>query len=309
MAASVLSWSDLRKVFPEPHRRHIGSEGERAFTFWQANPGQSRWMRMSAAPMFERISNRLHSRSASLLGSLESRLDRIFQIWLLFAGLASAIRIAATPPAIAADSGVLPIVAPYVLLVLAPFASAVLALRWFRDGHLQPQPSTRLALVGKWRSVPAAEARRHCLYGTTGIMVSLLIGTLLNVPVRAAEYLVSMPPVAGQVPEWLSSLHFAMTFDVVLFTSLYAVAFVAALRKVPLFPRLLAAIWIADVTMQLVTAKLVGSAGNVPPQVADALHSLLYGNVEKVLISVAVWLPYLLLSKRVNVTYRHRIPA
>ena len=28
-----------------------------------------------------------------------------------------------------------------------------------------------------------------------------------------------------------------------------------------------------------------------------------------VLISVFVWLPYLLLSKRVNVTYRHRVPA
>jgi len=27
------------------------------------------------------------------------------------------------------------------------------------------------------------------------------------------------------------------------------------------------------------------------------------------LISVTIWLPYLLLSKRVNVTYRSRIPA
>jgi hypothetical protein len=43
--------------------------------------------------------------------------------------------------------------------------------------------------------------------------------------------------------------------------------------------------------------------------VAGALHHLLYGNVEKVLISVAIWLPYLLLSRRVNVTYRSRIPA
>jgi hypothetical protein len=48
-----------------------------------------------------------------------------------------------------------------------------------------------------------------------------------------------------------------------LFGSLYTIAFVAALRKVPLFPRLLA----------------------------------------------AIWLPYLLLSRRVNVTYRSRIPA
>ena len=62
-------------------------------------------------------------------------------------------------------------------------------------------------------------------------------------------------------PRWLSVLHFAMTFDVVLFGSLYMIAFVAALRRVPLFPRLLLAIWLGDLAMQLVTAQLVTSAG------------------------------------------------
>jgi hypothetical protein len=100
-----------------------------------------------------------------------------------------------------------------------------------------------------------------------------------------------------------------MTFDVVLFTSLYAIAFVAALRRVPLFPRLMLAIWIGDLTMQLVTAQLVTSAGGMPSDVATALHTLLRGNVEKTLISMTLWLPYLLLSTRVNVTYRHRVPA
>jgi hypothetical protein len=87
------------------------------------------------------------------------------------------------------------------------------------------------------------------------------------------------------------------------------IAFVAALRRVPLFPRLLLAIWIADLTMQFVTAKLVTASGPLPHGVSSALHNLLEGNVKKVLISVALWLPYLLLSKRVNVTYRHRVSA
>jgi hypothetical protein len=78
---------------------------------------------------------------------------------------------------------------------------------------------------------------------------------------------------------------------------------------VPLFPRLLAAIWLGDLAMQLVTAKLVVAASPVPGPVADALHRLLYGNIEKTLISIAVWLPYLLLSARVNITYRSRIGA
>ncbi len=258
--------------------------------------------------MLSAIGNHLHSRSATLLASVENGLDRILQGWLLVAGLASAARIATTPPW-AASHGVMPVVLPYLLLILAPFASFVLALRWFKDGDSQPQPRTRLAMVGRWRAVGVDEARRHPLYGTTGIMVSLLIGMLLNVPVRAAEYLVAMPPVGGSAPPWLSALHFAMTFDVVLFTSLYAIAFVAALRRVPLFPRLLVTIWVADITMQLVTATLVTSAGYVPPSVAQALHSLLYGNIEKALISVTIWLPYLLLSRRVNVTYRHRVGA
>lgn len=258
--------------------------------------------------MIETLKQRMHAKSAALLLTLENRLDRILQGWLLVAGLASATRIATTAPS-AAVNGVLPIVAPYILLILAPFASALLALRWFPDGHRQPQPSLRLAVVGRWHAVSSDEARSHPLYGTSGIMVSLLIGMLLNIPVRAAEYLVAMPPVARPVPLWLSNLHLAMTFDVVLFTSLYAVAFVAALRKAPLFPRLLAAIWLADIAVQLAVAKFVVSAGYVPPAVAEALHSLLHGNINKVLISLALWLPYLLLSTRVNVTYRNRIPV
>jgi len=100
-----------------------------------------------------------------------------------------------------------------------------------------------------------------------------------------------------------------MTLDVVLLSSLYTVAFVAALRRVPLFPRLLAAIWVVDLVMQLSIAKVTVAVGGLPEGVAIALENLLEGNVKKVLISVALWLPYLLMSTRVNVTYRSRIPA
>jgi hypothetical protein len=253
------------------------------------------------------VSQKLHARSADLLVSLENRLERILIGWLLFAGLCCAVRIAVSP----LPRGILPAlagVAPYLLLVTAPFISAMLALRWFAGGDDQPQPSMRLAFVGSWRNVSKSEARRHPLYGTTGIMVSLLIGMLLNVPVRALEYLAAMPPAGPVSPHWLTTLRFAMTLDVVLFTSLYMIAFVAALRRAPLFPRLLGAIWLGDVTMQVVTAKMA-AATHLPDGVAVALQGLLEGNLKKVLISIAIWLPYLLLSKRVNVTFRHRVPA
>ena len=196
---------------------------------------------------------------------------------------------------------------PYILLILAPFASIVLALRWFADGDRQAQPEIRLARVGRWKTVTRSEARLHSLYGAGGIMVSLLVGMLINVPFRALEYLGAMPAITGVVPPWLDILHTMMTLDVVMMSSLYAIAFVAALRHAPMFPRLLVAIWGLDLAMQLATAELVAGTPGLPAPVAEALHNLLDGNVKKVLISIGLWLPYLLLSKRVNVTYRSRI--
>lgn len=248
---------------------------------------------------------RLEARSVAMLRTLDNGLDRIVIGWLILAGLASALRV--VPFSMNSTVSVAEVL-PYFVVVLAPAVSIVLALRWFADADRLAQPQLRLARLGRWECVSVAEAKRHALYGTSGIMLSLLVGTLLNVPVRAAEYLAAMPPVGGSAPIWLATLHFAMTLDVVLFTSLYAIAFVAALRRVPLFPRLLLAIWIGDVAMQLVTAHMVTST-HVPANVAAALQDLLTGNVKKVLISMALWLPYLLLSARVNVTYRHRVAA
>lgn len=256
--------------------------------------------------MLTAITQRLNGKAAALQLSLENRLERIMFGWLLIAGLASAARVGFSGTQAPMDvAGV----APYFLLVFAPFASMVLALRWFANGEDQPQPVFRLARLGTWRTVSVFEGRSHRLYGTGGLMVSLLIGMLLNVPVRAAEYLVAMPAISGPVPAWLAVLHTMMTLDVVLLSSLYAIAFVAALRRVPLFPRLLVAIWVMDLAMQLVTAQLVAGAGGLPADVAASLQSLLVGNAKKVLISAGLWLPYLLMSQRVNVTFRSRVEA
>ena len=257
--------------------------------------------------VYRKLQHRMHARSAALLASMEAGLGRLLLAWVLVAGLACAARIAAAPIAIGGPG--FGSAFPYVMVVVAPFASMVLALRWFADGERHPQPARRLALVGRWRSVAPHEARRHPLYGASGIMVSLLVGMLLNVPLRAAEFFVAIPPIPSGAPEWLSTLQIAMTLDVLLFTSLYAIAFVAALKRLPMFPRLLVAIWICDVGVQLMIGHAVASTPGLPAPVASALHSLLTGNVAKVLISVSLWLPYILLSTRVTVTYRHRLPA
>ena len=257
--------------------------------------------------MINALKQRLHAKSAALLLTMESGLERIMLGWLALAAAASFLRIAVSP--IRPGFPDFATFAPYILLIFAPVVSMILALRWFGQAERMPQPAMRLARLGSWRSISAREAKHHRLYGTTGIMVSLLIGMLLNVPVRAAEYFAGMPALSGPVPAWLATLHTLMTADVVLLSSLYTIAFVAALRRVPHFPRLLVAIWLIDLAMQLLTAQLIVGTPGLPPPVAAALQSVLDGNVKKVLISIALWLPYLLMSTRVNVTYRHRIPA
>ena len=256
--------------------------------------------------MIHHATGKLHARSVALLSSLENGLDRIMRLWLLAALFACSARAAAAPLGVA-ETGPQSFIS-YLLVILAPVVSTLLALRWFADADLQPQPTSRLAIAGRWRTLSKEEARQHRLHGTSGIMVSLLIGMLLNVPVRVAEYLAAIPPIPSASPDWLSTLQVAMTFDVVLFTSLYPIAFVAALKRVPLFPRMLVAIWFLDITMQLGIARVVAGT-HLPHSVAEALHSLLLGNVKKVLVSVCLWLPYLLLSTRVNVTFRQRVPA
>ena len=218
--------------------------------------------------MINGLKQRLHAKSAALLMTMEARLDRIMLGWLAVAGLASAVRVAVSPAA----GGIpdLATIAPYLLLIFAPVASMALALRWFAGAEAMPQPGTRLARFGAWRRIAPSEASRHALYGTTGIMVSLLVGMLLNVPVRAAEFLAAMPALTAPVPAWLATLHTLMTLDAVLLSSLYAIAFVAALRRVPLFPRLLVAIWMADLAMQMLTAQLVAGAPGLPHDVAAA---------------------------------------
>lgn len=250
------------------------------------------------------IHTTLRARSIALLQRVEDRLPRIMTLWFLMAMLASAARIAVSPLHAMPDAGTF---WPYALLVGAPLASMGLALIWFERGDELAQPSFRLARVGRWMDVSPGHARRHPLYGSSGIMLSLLIGMLLNVPVRSLEYLAALPALAGSVPPWLSTLRLAMTADVVLLSSLYTVCFVAALRRVPMFPRLLLLTWLVDAAMQLGIGQAVRAAGELPPHVDAALATLLDGNVKKVAISVGLWLPYLLLSRRVNITFRHRV--
>jgi hypothetical protein len=256
------------------------------------------------------VKDHLYRKSVALVLSMQVNLQRIVAGWILIAAFACGVRMAfpATPYATTpwvSGTGLL----PYLLVVGAPVGALLLGLKLFPAGRVHAQPSFRLAKVGRWRKIDCLKAREMSQFGLYGVMASLLLGIALNVPVRTLEFLSAIPALGSYSPGWYVSLYAVMLADVVLLSSLYMFAFAMALRMAPLFPRFLVMVWGVDLVAQLGIAQLVVQIGDVPHAVEMSLAGLLEGNVKKVLISAALWLPYLLLSERVNVTFRNRVSA
>ncbi len=259
--------------------------------------------------MLARYAAGLEQRSAAIPRALNRHIRSAAWAWALVFGLASLLRVLfpVTPVHGAWDAA--QIIVPYLLVAAAPMAGFMLAAASFPRGIKTAQPDIRLALYGRWRSLSLLEAKAHPAFGPVGFMASLLVGMLLNVVIRSFEYLLAVPAMNAHAPEWGTALFHLMTMDVVVMNFFYMVCFVMALRAVPYFPRMLLIAWGVDVCMQLIIARQLGALPDLPAAVAAPLHTLLEGNITKVMISVAVWLPYLILSERVNVTYRMRASA
>jgi hypothetical protein len=253
------------------------------------------------------IRKTLYTKSIVAVALLEQSLPKIMLGWVAFVTLAGVLRTVFAVSPINSGVSFLQTITPYILLGGAPIAGYMIANQLFPRGALMQQPEIRLARYGKWRSVNVLDARRHPMFGPTGMMASLLIGMLLNVPVRSLEFLAAVPAMNGNAPLWGQVLFAAMTADVVMMNFLYVVCFVAAVRCVPWFPRLLVLTWGLDITSQLTMAHLVGNVSGLPQSVGAAMGALLSGNVQKVMISIVIWSPYLLISERVNLTYRSRV--
>jgi len=249
----------------------------------------------------------LTRRSRTIAAFFDARIEGLMPGWLTFMALACIAKVLTGPIPIRGWEDVLRQSLPYGLVALSPVAGFRLAAGSFPRGLISAQPLLRLACIGRWRSVDPVSACRNPAFGPAGFMASLLVGIILNVPVRTAEYLLAIPSVGAGAPTWAQTLQLAMTADVVVMNFFYMACFVMALRSVPLFPRMLLFTWAVDVGMQFMIADMVARDPALPMSVGTCLKSLLHGNLQKAFISVAVWLPYLLLSDRVNITYRRRI--
>jgi len=250
---------------------------------------------------------RIEARSAAIPRLLARNMDRLAIVWMgLFLLTAlPAILLSVTPARSGAELASLAI--PYLLIAIAPVAGLQLTLRAFPNGLMTARPMLHLSFYGRWRRVNVIEARENPDFGPSGFMASLLIGLLLNVVVRSGEFLVAVPALSSAAPAWGQALFHVMAADVAVMGFFYMVCFVMALRSVPYFPKMLLFVWGLDILAQLVIARTISPLEGLPGSVAASLQALLYGNITKVLISAFVWLPYLMLSDRVNVTYRQRV--
>lgn len=253
-----------------------------------------------------RMGARLVRSSAALGKFLDLRIEGVIPAWIVVVMLAAIAKVvtAPNPPASFAVAATMSL--PFIALAAAPVLGYRLAAGAFPRGRIADQPAIRLARYGTWREAPRAELERAFMAGPAGFLVSLLAGILLNVPVRTLEFLAVVPAINPADPGWAHLLVLAMGTDVVLLNFAYAVCFVMALRRNPLFPRALVVTWLLDVAMQLTIARVMGGSG-LPAGLIDPLRGFLWGNCQKVLISAALWLPYLILSRQVNLLFRHRV--
>lgn len=247
------------------------------------------------------------ARSFRMLSGFQRNLDAVITAWIVVLCLAALLKLATAPNGIADGWTGATMIAPYLALAIAPVAGYRIADALLPQMPSARAPGLRLARLGTWRAASERELLRARSRAPSVFTISLTFGIVLNVPVRAFEYLAIIPAVTPGDPAWVHALVHAFTLDAVAMSSIYMACFVLASRAAPLFPRMLALAWVADAGIQLAIASYLGSRADMPADIAQPLAEILTKNVYKVAISAAIWTPYLLLSPCVNLRMRQRI--
>lgn len=226
--------------------------------------------------------------------------------WIAAMGLLVLTKVLSLQVPVESGFDAMQVILPYILVGLAPLLGYLIGRDAFAGEYRQP--ATRLSVLGSWRDITPSSARESRHFGQAGLMATLLIGLLGGVGLRTIEYAITLPALNGHAPDWVHSLFLLATAELVATNFLYMVCFVMALRGTPLFPRMLLYTWLVDLALQLTLARTYAKL-DLPSEAVTALESILTSSGYGVLISAAIWLPYLILSERVNVTFRHRVPS
>lgn len=248
-------------------------------------------------------------RSRSILRFFDMRMEDIITVWILLILAFATVKVMNAPTRPADVWQALGMSLPFLALAAAPVLGYRFAAGRLPSGPISEQPSIRAMRSEAWRPASSHEVSRISRRGPGVFLVSLIVGIVLNVPVRALEFLAIVPAVSPNDPMWVHALVTALTVDAVVMGFAYMVCFVMALRSAPLFPRAMALAWGLDVLMQIGIASYISTRVELPAGIAAPLTEILNNNIYKVAISAAIWAPFLMVSNSVNLVFRRRVRA
>lgn len=260
---------------------------------------------MQVGMFLKRASRIFALRTRRLARALEPGVEYVIPVWSGLVLLAAVLKVMAAPTTAASWHDAVAMSLPFLAAGVAPLAGYRIACKAFPRGAEFSQPTLRLSNLGRWSAASRREARGARLAGPIGMLVSLIAGLLFMVLFRNLQFLAIIPAVSMADEYWAKSLSLALGVNVVLVCFFYTVCFVMALRAAPLFPRMLLFTWALDIALQLASAKFMAGA-NMPARLVAPFIATILENVAHVLISIALWGPYLLLSDQVNLLYRRR---
>ncbi len=259
-----------------------------------------------ARAVYGRLASYFVASTRRIVRALDLRMEPIVGAWAALLLLATELKIADAPTPPHSPAEALAMGLPFLLLGAAPVLGYRIATALAARSPTPQQPSIRLARFGSWREADAVDRRRGRIAGPAGFLVSLIVGLLVNVPVRSLQFLAIVPAVTPADPYWAQVLVAAFTLHAAAMNFLYMVCFVMALRTKPLFPRVLLLVWLIDLASQGLIASAIAGTG-LPPDLTQPLIATLKENLAEVLLSMTLWLPYLLVSDQVNLLFRNRV--
>lgn len=164
-----------------------------------------------------------------------------------------------------------------------------------------------------WVAVSPEVARTHPLYGIGGWLILVIIGMVLT-PIRSA---VVLYPIYSEVDfaslptDFQTLLYVEIGFNLLLIVWTI-VNLVLLLMRHPAFPTsyvTLLAFALAFVVVDAIAVKLMMDHLGQAMTWAETFDPETLREIGRTAIAAAIWIPYTIVSRRVNVTYRHRVRA